>query len=42
MMLQLAYTLPTVDDRKGKTLAFNEVTGSVQAGPSYCRHSICC
>ena len=30
----VSYTLPTVDDRKGKTLAFNEVTGSVQAGPS--------
>ena len=30
----VSYTLPTVDDRKGKTLAFNETTGSVQAGPS--------
>ena len=27
-------TLPTVDDRKGKTLAFNSVSGAVEAGPS--------
>ena len=27
-------TLPTVDNRKGKTLAFNSVTGAVEAGPS--------
>jgi len=27
-------TLPVVDDRKGKTLAFNAVTGAVEAGPS--------
>ena len=27
-------TLPVVDDRKGKTLAFNSVTGAVEAGPS--------
>jgi hypothetical protein len=27
-------TLPVVDDRKGKTLAFNLTTGAVEAGPS--------
>ena len=27
-------TLPVVDDRKGKTLAFNASTGAVEAGPS--------
>ncbi len=27
-------TLPTVDNRKGKTLAFNASTGAVEAGPS--------
>jgi len=27
-------TLPEVDDRKGKTLAFNASTGAVEAGPS--------
>ena len=27
-------TLPTVDNRKGKTLAFNSVSGAVEAGPS--------
>ena len=30
----VSYTLPVVDDRKGKTLAFNSVTGAVEAGPS--------
>jgi hypothetical protein len=27
-------TLPSVDNRKGKTLAFNSVSGAVEAGPS--------
>ena len=27
-------TLPEVDDRKGKTLAFNNTTGAVEAGPT--------
>jgi len=30
----VSYTLPVVNDRKGKTLAFNAVTGAVEAGPS--------
>ena len=30
----VSYTLPLVNDRKGKTLAFNATTGAVEAGPS--------
>jgi len=32
--LDAALTLPAVDTRKGKTLAFNATTGAVEAGPS--------
>ena len=29
----VSYTLPVVDDRKGKVLGFNATTGAVEAGP---------
>jgi hypothetical protein len=32
--VSVGLTLPVVDTRKGKTLAFNETTGAVEAGPS--------
>jgi hypothetical protein len=32
--VSVGLTLPVVDDRKGKTLAFNLTTGAVEAGPS--------
>ena len=30
----VSYTLPVVDDRKGRVLGFNSITGAVEAGPS--------
>ena len=31
---EVSFKLPLANDRKGKTLAFNETTGAVEAGPS--------